>query len=570
MKLSNNAKLILKEKLLKQNREGKVIESPEDMFRRVAKNIASADKIYNKESDIKRLEEEFYKAMVNLEFLPNFPCLRNAGRELQQLSACFVLPVGDSIEEIFEAVKNLALIQKSGGGTGFSFSRLRPEGSRVRETAGVASGPISFMKVFNTATSVILEGGTRRGANIGVLRVDHPDILKFITCKKEPGQFSNFNISVAITEKFMKAVKENRVYKLIDPSTQKVTKKLQARRVLDLIAETAWLNGEPGVIFIDRINKFNPTPGLGRIEAVNPCGETNLLPYESCVLGSINLSKAVKNKKIDKEKLRELVHLGIHFLDNTIDKTRFPLPQIKKITCSNRKIGLGIMGFSHMLIKLKIPYDSDSALNLAKDLMKFIQKESRMASCQLARERGVFPNFKKSIYYKEGLKLRNAALNSIAPTGTISLIADTSAGIEPIYSPVYEETVTFFKKPLLIIDPLFKEIARDQGFYSEKLVQKILARGTIRGIKEIPKSIRKIFVCAHDISPKWHIKMQAAFQKYTDQSISKTVNLSQRTKKEEIKKIFILAHILGLKGLTVYREKSRKKQILSTCLRCKI
>lgn len=570
MELSKNARFIINKKLLRLNRKGQVIERPEVMFWRVAKNIASADEIYDKKADLKKIATEFFLAMTNLEFLPNFPTLRNAGRELQQLSACYVLPVGDSIEEIFEAVKNLALIQRSGGGTGFSFSRLRPEGSRIRVTGGVSSGPVSFMKVFDTATGVILEGGTRRGANLGCLRVDHPDILKFINCKKQPGQFTNFNISVAVTKKFMEAIKTGKNYELIDPSTKEISQKISARKVLGLMAQMAWLNGEPGVIFIDRINKFNPTPALGEIETTNVCGEVDLLPFESCNLGSINLSKVVKKREVDWERLKELVDIGIHFLDNVIDKTAFPLSQIEEITKGNRKLGLGVMGFADMLIKLKIPYNSDQALKLTEKLMKFIDKESKKASQNLAKKRGTFPNFKKSIYSKKNLKLRNATTTAIAPTGTLSLLSNTSPGIEPNYSPAYLEDTTFRKKPLLIINSLFEKIAREKGFYSKKLIQKILAKGTCQGIEEVPKDIQKIFVSAHDILPDWHLKIQAAFQKYTDNSISKTINLPQKAKKEDVKKIFILADNLGLKGLTVYRERSRGKQILSTCPSCKL
>jgi len=569
MKLSKNAKIILKGSFLKKDKEGNVIESPEDMFERVAENIASAEKIYNPKANLKKIKENFYKIMANLEFLPNAPTLRNAGREFQQLAACFVLPVPDSIEGIFEAVKNMALIQKSGGGTGFSFSRLRPEGSRVKETQGVASGPVSFMKVFDTATGAIREGGVRRGANMGILRVDHPDTLKFITCKKKANEFTNFNISVALTQKFMRALQEDKDFKLIDPRTKKVAQKIKARKIFNLICQMAWLNGEPGVIFIDEINRHNPTPKLGKIEATNPCGEVNLLAYESCNLGSINLSKMVKNGEIDWNKLKNLTHLGIHFLDNVIDKTNFPLPKIKEMTRANRKIGLGVMGFADFLIKLGIPYDSNRALNLAKKIMRFINEESKDASRDLAQKRGVFPNFKKSIYAKKGLRLRNATTIAIAPTGTLSLIADTSPSIEPIFAPIYLEIVTLFKKPLLVINSLFKKMAQEQEFYSKKLIQKVLASGSCRGIKEIPKDVQEIFVCAHDVSPEWHVKIQGAFQKYTDNSVSKTVNLPENAKKEDVKKIFMMAYKFNLKGLTIYREKSRKEQILNTC-KCKI
>jgi ribonucleoside-diphosphate reductase alpha chain len=570
MKLSKNAKFVLEKRLLKRDEKGRVTEKPEDMFLRVASAIASVDKIYDEKADIKKTTEIFYRMMVNFDFLPNFPCLRNAGRELGQLAACFVIPVGDSIEEIFEAVKEMALIQRSGGGTGFSFSRLRPQGSRVKTTDGIASGPVSFMEVFDVATGVILEGGTRRGANMGILRVDHPDILKFITCKKEPGKFTNFNLSVALTKKFMEAVEENREYELVDPSSQKSKQKISARKVFNLMAEMAWLNGEPGVIFIDRINEFNPTPALGEIEATNPCGEQPLLPYESCVLGSINLNNFVKNKEIDWENLRQVIRHAVHFLDNVIDKNVYPLPEIEKMSKGNRKIGLGVMGFADLLIKLDIAYDSNEAVDIAQKIMKFIDEESKKSSRELAEFRGVFPNWEKSIYFERKEKIRNAAITTLAPTGTLSLIANTSTSIEPWYAPAYLERVTFSKKPLIIVSPLFEKIAKERGFYSKELVRYVLARGSCRGIKIIPEDVQRIFVSAHEVDIDWHLKIQAAFQRYTDNSISKTVNLPSNATKEDIKKIFMTAYELGLKGLTVYREKSRKEQILSSCPKCKI
>ena len=570
MNLNSISKFILEKKLLKRDQKGKVIERPEEMFLRVAKNIASADELYKNRAAAKETQEEFYQAMSNLEFLPNFPTLRNAGRKLQQLSACFVLPVGDSIEEIFEAVKNMALVQKSGGGTGFSFSRLRPKGSKVKGTAGIASGPVSFMEVFDAATGAILEGGVRRGANLGSLRVDHPDILEFITCKKEEGRFPNFNISVAITDKFMEALKKNKNYQLFDPLSKKAIGELSAKKVMDEISKMAWLNGEPGIIFVDRINKFNPTPELGEIETTNVCGEVDLLPWESCNLGSINLNKIVEDRKINWKKLRKLVYLGVHFLDNVIDKSKYPLKRIERTTKKTRKIGLGVMGFADLLIRLGIPYDSKEALRVGEKIMRFIKKESHLASQELARERGVFPAFKGSIYSRRGFRLRNATTTAIAPTGILSLIADCSPGIEPIYAPVYQEKTTFSKKPLLIINSLFKKIAKEEKLYSSLFIKKVLSKGSLRGLKEISPRIQRVFVCAHDISWQWHLRMQAVFQKYTDNSISKTVNLPHEARVKDIKKIFITAYQLGLKGLTVYREKSRKEQVLETCPVCKI
>jgi len=567
MQLSKNAKFILKKRFLKKDKNGRIVETPEAMFKRVAQVIANADRKYDKKSNIKKIAKEFYQVMTNLEFLPNAPTLRNAGRELGQLAACFVLPIPDSIEGIFEAVKEMAIIQKTGGGTGFSFSRLRPEGSLVKATLGIASGPVSFMKVFDTATGAIKEGGVRRGANMGILRVDHPDILKFITCKKKEGDFSNFNISVALTDKFINAVRKNTKYNLINPRTRKIVDKISARKVFNLICKMAWLNGEPGIIFIDEINRHNPTPKLGKIEATNPCGEQPLLPNESCNLGSINLTKFVENKKINWQKLKRIIKIAVHFLDNVIDVNIYPLKSIEKLVKANRKIGLGVMGFADLLIALGVPYNSEKAEKLAKKIMKFIQEEAHKTSEELAKKRGVFPNWKKSIYYKK-VKLRNATLTTIAPTGTLSIIANCSASIEPIYAPIFTK---YINEGVLLsfVNPYFKEIAKRKGFYSRRIFNKIFARGTIRGIKEIPKNIKNVFVSAHDILPEWHIRIQAAFQKYTDNAVAKTINLPKNAKVSDIKKIILFAHKLKVKGLTVYRDQSRKEQILNTC-KCKI
>lgn len=519
MNLSKNALVVLRKRYLKKIK-GKY-ESPETMFKRVAKNISKGSK---------RLEKEFYKVMRNLEFLPNTPTLRNAGRKLQQLAACFCLPVPDSIEEIFQSIKDLALIQKTGGGTGFSFSRLRPEGSRVGETGGIASGPVSFMKVFDAATAAIKEGGTRRGANMGTLRIDHPDIIKFITCKKLPNQLTNFNISVAITDKFMDALFKNKKYSLYNPHTKKYEGKLNAKKVFDLLCHMSWLNGEPGVIFIDTINKFNPTP-KEKIEAVNPCSEQPLLPYESCVLGSINLTKFIKNKRVDYNKLKEVIKIAVNFLDNVIDKNKYPIPKIEKITKLNRKIGLGVMGWADLLIKLNIQYDSKDALKLAEKLMKFITTEARNISVELGKKKGSFPNFKKSIYFKQYKYLRNATLTTIAPTGTLSLIANCSSGIEPIFSKTF-----------------YHDVMEHTKLYERR---------------------KGKFKTAHQIKPEDHIRMQAAFQKYTDNAISKTVNLKKTATISDIKKIYLLAYKLRCKGIAVYREKSRPIQVLNICKTCK-
>jgi ribonucleoside-diphosphate reductase alpha chain len=561
LKLTPNAIQVLERRYLKKDKEGRVIERPKDMFLRVAKTIAEAEKKYHK--DPEPLFKKFYHLMTSLKFIPNSPTLMNAGRELGQLSACFVIEVQDSMESIFQAIKDTALIHKSGGGTGFSFSRIRPANDVVASTKGVSSGPLSFMRVFDAATETIKQGGTRRGANMGILNIDHPDIIEFITAKSSQKQLTNFNISVGITEDFLKKVAQEEDYDLINPRTKKIVGKKNAKKIFDLITALAWKNGEPGIIFIDRLNKDNPTPHLGKIEGTNPCGEQPLLPYESCNLGSINLSKMVKNKKIMWEELKETVHLAVHFLDNVIDVTKFPLEKIKEMTKKTRKIGLGVMGLADMLIKLEIPYDSEEAIALGEKIMKFIQTEARIKSAQLARERGVFPSFKGSIYdKKDGIPLRNATTTTIAPTGTISIIAGCSSGIEPIFAVVYTRNVLDGTK-LYEINPLFKEIAEQEGFLSEALIKKISQKGSLKEIEEIPQKWRRLFVTAHDISPEWHVKMQAAFQKYTDNAVSKTVNFPAQATQKDIADAFWLAYKLGCKGITVYRDKSRDEQVLS-------
>jgi ribonucleoside-diphosphate reductase alpha chain len=558
-KLTVNAMEVLNQRYLLKDEKERIIETPAEMFTRIAKAMAEVDRKYGQNP--KESETIFYGMMTRLEFVPNSPTLFNAGTPLGQLSACFVLPVEDSLEGIFGSVRNTAIIEKSGGGVGFDFSHLRPKGDIVKSTKGVASGPVSFMRVFDMATEVIKAGGKRRGAMMGILRVDHPDILEFITAKQTPGFLSNFNVSVAATDEFMRAVEEDGEYWLINPRNRERTGKLKGREVWNQMIESAWASGDPGVVFIDEINRHNPTPGVGRMESTNPCGEQPLLPYESCNLGSINLSKMVEDGKINREKLKETVREGVHFLDNVIDANRYPLEKTGAITRGNRKIGLGVMGFADMLIKLKIRYDSEEALALGEKIMKFIEEEGHKKSIEIAEKRGSFPNFDKSIYKDKYKAMRNSTVTTIAPTGTISIIAGCSSGIEPIFAISFIRNVLSGTR-LFETNPLFEMTAKERGFYSADLLENIAKTGSVQNIDKVPEDVKKLFVTALDIAPEWHVRMQAAFQKYTDNAVSKTVNLPSEATVEDVRKVYDLAWKLKCKGVTVFRYGSKPEQVL--------
>jgi ribonucleoside-diphosphate reductase alpha chain len=558
-KLTVNSLEVLKARYLLRDEQENITENPKQLFQRVAKATAKVDKTFREKPE--KSEKIFYEMMAKLEFLPNTPTLFNAGTDIGQLSACFVLPVPDSLEGIFTTVKNMALIEQTGGGVGFNFSRLRPRGDIVRSTKGVASGPVSFMRIFDTATEVIKAGGKRRGAMMGILRVDHPDVLEFITAKQNPTFLSNFNVSVAVTDEFMQAVGADQEYWLINPRNKEKVKTLKAKEVWNIMARSAWASGDPGIVFIDEINRHNPTPEVGRIESTNPCGEQPLLPYESCNLGSINLSRMVENGKISWDKLRETVRNAVHFLDNVVDANVYPLKEIAEITRANRKIGLGVMGFADMLIMLGVPYDSEEALELGEQVMKFIEEEAHKKSREIGEARGSFPNFEKSIWKDRYSAFRNATVTTVAPTGTISIIAGCSSGIEPLFAISFMRNVLGGAR-LFETNVLFEETAKARGFYSAKLLEEVARTGSVQKIAGVPDDVKRLFVTALDIDPVWHVKVQAAFQKSTDNAVSKTVNLPFEAKVEDVREIYDLAWQLKCKGVTVFRYGSKPEQVL--------
>ncbi len=563
VELSSNALAVARNRYLRKDTTGEIIETPEEMFRRVAHNVALANEEYDDGRTVSRDEEEFYGLMARLEFLPNSPTLMNAGTEIQQLSACFVLPVKDSIDSIYDALKAAALIHQSGGGTGFSFSHLRPAGDVVKSTGGVASGPVSFMRVFDHSTEAIKQGGRRRGANMGILRVDHPDIEEFIACKSSEGSFSNFNLSVGVTDDFMRRVDRGGEYETVHPRTGEVVARKDAKTILRSIAEMAWRTGDPGLIFSDRIQADNPTPHLGPIEATNPCGEQPLLPYEACNLGSINLSRMLKGGssgwEIDGERLERTVRSSVRFLDNVVDMSAFPLEEITRMVRGNRKTGLGIMGWADLLVQLRVPYDTEEALDLARDVMRTVQETADDESSRIGESRGSFPNIEGSVYEPP---MRNATRTTIAPTGTISLLADCSSGIEPLYAITYVKRVTE-GETLLAVNRHFRRYAEEEGFYSEELMNRVARRHSIRDLEEIPQEARSIFMTSHDVSPEAHVRVQAAFQEFVDNAVSKTINLRQQATVDDIERAFRLAWQHKCKGITVYREGSKLEQPLS-------
>jgi ribonucleoside-diphosphate reductase alpha chain len=572
--IPENGRQVLNARYLKKDNRG-IAESPEHMFRRVAREIARMDVAHEGTASAREAEEEFYESMVRLAFLPNSPTLMNAGRELGQLSACFVLPVDDSLESIFETVKNTALIHKSGGGTGFCFSRIRPKGAGVRSTQGVSSGPVSFMRVFDAATDAVKQGGVRRGANMAVLRIDHPDILEFVRAKSCGTDLRNFNISVGVTDDFLKALKEGSDYAVINPLTRQPEGFFNAAEVFRTICETAWRCGDPGLLFIDQINRDNPTPGLGHFETTNPCGEQPLLPFESCNLGSVNLARMIHPGKagsaVNYALLDRTVRMAVHFLDNVIDANRYPLPQIAAVTLGNRKIGLGVMGWADMLIRLGIPYDSEQALALAEDIMRFIHTVGHAASFELACRRGPYANFAQSREAKKPNPLlqRNATVTTIAPAGTISIIAGCSSGIEPLFALSYIRSHVLDGREFLEIHPGLLEELFERGLSKPSILDELRKSGSLQGISGIPEDMKRKYRIALEIAPEWHVRMQAAFQRYSDNGVSKTVNLPFEATPQDIASVYRLAGDLKCKGITVYRDRCLGRQVLNIgCIAC--
>ena len=563
--LTDNARAVLQRRYLGKDREGNVLEDPEGMFLRVAKNLSQAELEYGaSEEERQAAEDEFNGVMSRLEFLPNSPTLMNAGRDLQQLSACFVLPVEDSLDSIFDTVRKTALIHKSGGGTGFSFSKLRPKGDVVGSTGGVASGPVSFIAAFDAATEVVKQGSTRRGANMAILNVDHPDILEFIQVKRDPEKLVNFNISVGATKEFMERVRDREDYDLINPRSGEITGQLNAREVFDEIVESAWATGDPGLIFLDRINEDNPNPQLGEIESTNPCGEQMLLPHESCNLGSVNLARMVRYEggmpKVDWERLARVIRTGVRMLDDVIEMNTFPIPEIEEMNRRTRRIGLGVMGWADLLVQLGVRYDSDEALDMAGRVMKFIRDKTHEASGELAGERGAFPEWKNSIYKQP---MRNSAPVTIAPTGTISIIAGASSGVEPLFALSYVRNVMDGTR-LVETNPYFEAVARREGFHSAELMERLARTGSLEGMEEAPAWVRDVFRVSRDISPRWHVLMQTAFQAHTDNAVSKTINMPASATREDVGDAYTLAYMTNCKGITIYRDGSKERQVLST------
>lgn len=564
--LSASALRILEARYLAKDGRGRVVETAEEMFLRVARHVAAAERTFRPDASAASWENRFFSLLSSLDFLPNSPTLMNAGRALGQLSACFVLPVEDSLASIFDAVRNTALIHQSGGGTGFSFGRLRPKNDRVSTTGGEASGPVSFMEIFNQATDVVRQGGTRRGANMAVLPVDHPDIEEFVTAKRVPGRFANFNLSVGMPDSFLREVRENGFHDLVNPRTGRPAGRVKAAGLFDLITDCAWEGGEPGLLFLDEINRHNPTPEQGALEATNPCGEQPLLPYESCNLGSVNLVRMVrregKGAAVDWKKLEDTVFCAVRFLDDVIEVNRYPLPEIDSATRGNRKIGLGVMGFAHLLIRLGIPYHSPEAIGTAESVMAFIREKGREASRELARERGAFPRFKGSQEDRRGMPpVRNATVTTLAPTGTLSLIAGCSPGIEPLFG-LSSSRIAAGNIEIFETDPLFLETMREKGLLTPERLRFVEENGRLPDDPEIPAALRRIFETACGIPPEFHVRIQAAFQKFTDNAVSKTVNIPASDGPGAVRDAFLLAHELGCKGVTVYREGSRAGQVL--------